>query len=55
MLNDTFHYMHVYGHNNVVCYAIGMTTGYIVYRLQKKGVDLSNNKVCPFETHPYRK
>ncbi|XP_012546485.2 nose resistant to fluoxetine protein 6 [Bombyx mori] len=43
--NDSFYLMCKLGHNNLVSYTVGMASGNLVYNWQKRGVDISKNKV----------
>lgn len=41
----TFNNLYKRGHNNLICYAIGLGLAMLVYRLQKKNIDVEKYKV----------
>ncbi|XP_072942310.1 nose resistant to fluoxetine protein 6-like [Epargyreus clarus] len=47
--NDTYRSMHVLGHNNLSCYAIGMATGFISYYCVRNKIEYSS-KLLKFLT-----
>ncbi|XP_072942312.1 nose resistant to fluoxetine protein 6-like [Epargyreus clarus] len=48
MSDETYYYLHNRGYMNLPCFLLGMSSGYIGLNLQRKGVDLSKNRVLRF-------
>ncbi|CAG5014941.1 unnamed protein product [Parnassius apollo] len=48
--NDTYRYLHVFGHNNLSCFIIGMVTGYFAYNWQKNRVEVFKHKIWQYLT-----
>lgn len=45
LFDDNFRKNHVYGHNNLSSFLIGISTGYLIYYLQQQRVEYPNFKV----------
>ncbi|KAM3959460.1 nose resistant to fluoxetine protein 6-like isoform 2-T2 [Aphomia sociella] len=43
--NDNFRLLYVYGHNNIICFVLGMFTAYETNKWKRKGYTFANNKV----------